>query len=875
MPKYVLDPDGTIKNLDEIDDKTNKYVKKGPRQYAREHIREMAGNPHYSEGGAEYFKLSNINLNVDLPFLDAGFNKDGDLIGLVNGNHVTNKSVASFTSNSDKKDLFPASGSAHNTSFGADDPVESRRNFNDYLQKGQIFATELEMVSGVDFGSGGFRDLTKFTIATELLIESISYIGVIEGILAAESIFYSYKAKNELDKDVEKGRRNDNHSVESKLELGNCGPTSLSSLTRYINDVLNYPYYREGVDGPSDVIARTSAYFIGFSEFINPDRQIYILEAPSKKVLSSNKFLLSGTFDLSGIVYYFIETTLSLTNLESNRLMMLVRKFNTQGDWHNNKLYKAKNLDLTKENEFEKYLVNLNYYYVKFIIERMNVGLKLRRYYKNKGNLSRKFKRSGRLKDTNHTLQKLDYNSSNGDLTIEPYKPIGNDVEDKNHRVGMKQSMSISALPQAFILPESLKRSIAISSGPKLSLDFVDEHVKSYFLKTNKKQERLSQDVIKKLEEHYEKEMMPFYFQDLRTNELIGFHAFIESITDNYNPNYTTTKGFGRIDDVRHYVDTTRNVNLTFVLAAMSKEDHDLMWYQINKIVSMVYPQWSRGFKVTDLNSKDNSNNDKEGFEYPFTQVPTASPLIRIRLGDVLKSNYTKHAIEKIHGSGNKTSDKKTVTKVKRTRYIRPGLYIDVSKSNELYELDLEKSAKLIDDLKKPNSNLIKKINKFLDDASAEGYIPETESLAKVKLENGNVAKLLVNNSDIITKNTKTSNVETINFAEKKKRFKEYTKAFNDNNKKTLNNPLTAAFESTLGKGLAGFITMLDVNYQDQLWEIDPGSQAPKVVKISINFAPLHDIPPGLDADGAMRAPVYNAGKIIRSMYGDVYDNES
>ena len=46
-------------------------------------------------------------------------------------------------------------------------------------------------------------------------------------------------------------------------------------------------------------------------------------------------------------------------------------------------------------------------------------------------------------------------------------------------------------------------------------------------------------------------------------------------------------------------------------------------------------------------------NLDKNADQkYPFTQVPIASPLIRIRLGDVLKSNYTKHAIEKVHGLG-------------------------------------------------------------------------------------------------------------------------------------------------------------------------------------------------------------------------------
>ena len=74
---------------------------------------------------------------------------------------------------------------------------------------------------------------------------------------------------------------------------------------------------------------------------------------------------------------------------------------------------------------------------------------------------------------------------------------------------------------------------------------------------------------------------------------------------------------------------------------------------------------------------------------------------------------------------------------------------------------------------------------------------------------------------------------------------------------------------------MAGFITMLDVNYNDQLWETEVvGSKAPKLVKLTINFAPIHDIPPGLDADGSMRAPVYNTGRIINKMYGDVYDKK-
>ena len=77
------------------------------------------------------------------------------------------------------------------------------------------------------------------------------------------------------------------------------------------------------------------------------------------------------------------------------------------------------------------------------------------------------------------------------------------------------------------------------------------------------------------------------------------------------------------------------------------------------------------------------------------------------------------------------------------------------------------------------------------------------------------------------------------------------------------------------GKGLAGFIKSLDVGSQDQLWETSvKGSKAPISVKINLTFEPIHDIAPGLDADGAMRAPVYNTGRIINSMYGDVYNKD-
>ncbi len=151
------------------------------------------------------------------------------------------------------------------------------------------------------------------------------------------------------------------------------------------------------------------------------------------------------------------------------------------------------------------------------------------------------------------------------------------------------------------------------------------------------------------IENILEAEYMPFYLHDLRTNEILSFHAFIDTISDSFSPQYSPSSGYGRIDDVQHYIKTTRTINTTFSLVAYNQDDHDLMWYQINKLVSMVYPQWSKGIK----------RNKKDRTAFPFTQMPTASPLIRLRVGDVITSNYSKENLARLHVHGGRIGRQK------------------------------------------------------------------------------------------------------------------------------------------------------------------------------------------------------------------------
>ena len=61
---------------------------------------------------------------------------------------------------------------------------------------------------------------------------------------------------------------------------------------------------------------------------------------------------------------------------------------------------------------------------------------------------------------------------------------------------------------------------------------------------------RIPSEVVKEIEDRLDAEYVPFYVHDLRTNEIISFHAFLDSVSDSINPNFNSTPGYGRMDPV-------------------------------------------------------------------------------------------------------------------------------------------------------------------------------------------------------------------------------------------------------------------------------------------------------------------------------------
>ena len=856
--KYILKTDGTIQRttLDEDGTSIVKSIEAG--QVTLDQNKKFDTFENLRTNG----RLK-TNISVSLPF---------------GGENSANKAVIS----EDKNNLLK------NPAFGSDENIKYHNQFNgifndpdtDARFANKIYAEELEMLAGFDANSLGFvntdgvGDTLKILFILDYVLESALYIAAAEAVI--------------------------------RLLNNSVGEI----IYKYFYDLLNYPKF------PITSKIEPLAYFlIGLNEFVNTDPKMPQLIKDNLVKKSNLNF--TNVVDLSSPNSFFtqilgvlLDSILALSKLEHNRILLLIRKFQQESHFHQNILYKAKGEDISSENPVDKAFVEFSQYYFKFAVERMQIGrmiwrraVNIESHKKKRINFSNRLSEDRHLKSINsdpiQTAQNRKGESNDGLFTGD-YKSKYYWREEDSRDEG-NNTLSITALPQLLKTNTYIKKVALQNRKLKQNFDDSDENEKS-----ETPQKRLSPEIVKLVEDHLDNEYMPFYFHDLRTNEILAFHAFIDTISDSFSPEYSSTSGYGRIDDVKHYIKTTRTINTTFSLVAYNHDDHDLMWYQINKLVSMVYPQWSKGIK---RNKKPN-----DGTAFPFTQMPTASPLIRLRIGDVITSNYSKENLARLHVHGNKVGRQKIST-------------LEAAEKNKRAK-DSETRRK--SQVKTPRIILDEYVEYYLRSLDALNYafpIFENEMFTNVLGESnrGNVDNYSIEplskdqynsltdvdkKKFVVAKSGSRLNIEKI-------KNKKYCVAFTVDNtgKKTskkfylikaldplglgatlqvnneyenaagksvvdakisgkINNPFTAAYESSRGQGLAGFITNLDVNYNESTWQTEvKGSRAPMFVKITIGFAPVHDIPPGLDHLGEMRAPIYNVGSINRKMFRTPYDD--
>jgi len=212
----------------------------------------------------------------------------------------------------------------------------------------------------------------------------------------------------------------------------------------------------------------------------------------------------------------------------------------------------------------------------------------------------------------------------------------------KAYKGSNQQSIShrLAANLAPVLMPESFQRALNDYhgyNGSKLA------QVKSKLNGASSKSS-FSKEEVKEIERVLEAQYVPFYIQDLRTNEFLNFHAFVENVSDSYNANWNDTEGYGRMDAVQVYKGTTRSIGVDFMIVATSEKDFDRVWWTINRLVTMIYPQWSKGEEI-ELNGQK--------VIQPFSQVITSSPLVRLRVGDLIASNYSRFNLARNFGLGN------------------------------------------------------------------------------------------------------------------------------------------------------------------------------------------------------------------------------
>ena len=117
----------------------------------------------------------------------------------------------------------------------------------------------------------------------------------------------------------------------------------------------------------------------------------------------------------------------------------------------------------------------------------------------------------------------------------------------------------------------------------------------------------------------------PFYFKDLRNDKLLIFRGYIQDISENISPSYSSEQYVGRSEPVFAYQSTTRNINFSLQLYPHTEGEFEKIYQKLDYLTGMCYPEYFND-ATTDT----------------FTLTRPKPPLCRMRLADLYGSNSKK-----------------------------------------------------------------------------------------------------------------------------------------------------------------------------------------------------------------------------------------
>lgn len=357
---------------------------------------------------------------------------------------------------------------------------------------------------------------------------------------------------------------------------------------------------------------------------------------------------------------------------------------------------------------------------------------------------------------------------------------------------------------------------------------------------------RLPYEEVEKIENQLEAEYLPFYFHDLRTNEIVAFHAFFEEdISINTTVSWNKIDGIGRYDSVRIYNKTEKSFGLSFSVLATEAEDLSKMMWKLSKLESMCWPSRSRGSVVTD---------DTNTFIQPFSQIQRHSPLIRLRVGNLLKSNFNKLGLMNLFGI-RLDKDGKVAGPVK----------LQGQSTDEIRNLsNEEENALKKGDVVYYGDNFTE-LQEFIVESIKENTIA---TIYPKSAKNGYIAPATIPSFSGSGTRQVFGNGRDVSVESLKKKVTIISPKSVDEFLNPEDNLITQSFKSTAGRGIAGCIESFNITFRRDTWDTAYGVKLPWMAKVSIQFSPIHDLPPGIADDGFLYSPTYSHTVQDETLYG-------
>lgn len=115
---------------------------------------------------------------------------------------------------------------------------------------------------------------------------------------------------------------------------------------------------------------------------------------------------------------------------------------------------------------------------------------------------------------------------------------------------------------------------------------------------------------------------MQFWFKDKRNFKFVTFRAYLEAITENVAPSWSSENYIGKSEPVFLYERAERDISFQLKLYAGTEDELDAIYNKINALTSFCYPEYQADSKFSVGN-------------YPNGKLRMKPPLLEMRMGNL------------------------------------------------------------------------------------------------------------------------------------------------------------------------------------------------------------------------------------------------